>query len=211
MNPMYAWPPRRTKNMGVLGKKGRRADQKQEDITHWERRICIKKRAWAVSSPTWSRVQSIRSREWWGSGLCSMCSVISDSWRKKGTKCEHKTYRTWKSFFKVEYIVWKSNTIFYNALRELNIQKHVVWSMWVGDGVKRKKNKMFGRQRLFQIWLCEPHNNKSPRKIRNENIWWRFFAISNYKTYIFSPRRRRPKRMVLEGYASLRRWKCKLT
>ena len=199
MNPMYAWPPRRTKNMGVLGKKGRRADQKHEDITHWDRRICIKKRAGAVSLPTWSRVQKIRSREWWGSGLCSMCSVISVLGKKSKKNLKTRHIGHGKSFVKVEYIVWKNNTRFYNALSMSFIKNHAVWSMWVGDGVKSKKYTMFGWPRLFQIWLCEPHKIKSPRKIRNENICLSFFAISNYKTYIFSPRRRRPKRLFLEG------------
>ena len=142
-------------------------------------------------------------------GQCVQLSLVLGKKSKKNLKTRYIGHG--KSFVKVEYIAWKNNTRFYNALSMSFIKNHVVWSMWVGDGVKSKKYTMFGWPRLFQIWLCEPQKIKSSRKIRNENIFLSFFSISNYKTYIFSPRRRRPKRLFLEGYASLRRWKCKLT
>ncbi len=41
-------------------------------------------------------IQALMSREWWGSGLCSLCSIISISRHKKGTKSENKTYMALK-------------------------------------------------------------------------------------------------------------------
>ena len=58
---------------------------------------------------------------------CAQLYLVPGIKSEKRMKTSHIGHG--KAFFKMEYIVCKDNTRFYNAQSELNIQKHMVWSM----------------------------------------------------------------------------------